>query len=80
MRYIKVDVTLVAFALFLPNYVQAQTMYGVSGGGEIGSNPGSFMLVDQNTGAVTILDTPYAGAGLTGVATNSNGRVYAKRQ
>jgi len=69
---------MVALALCLPNYVQAQTMYGVSGGSGGGySNPGNFMSVDQSSGAVTLLGTPYGGCGLSGVATNSSGRVYA---
>jgi hypothetical protein len=50
-------------------------MYGVSGGGN--SNPGSFMTINQLSGEVTILDTPYGGAGLSGVATDSSGRVFA---
>jgi len=53
-------------------------MYGVSGGSGGGySNPGSFMTINQNSGEVTILDAPYGGAGLTGVATDSSGRVFA---
>jgi hypothetical protein len=50
-------------------------MYGVSGGGY--SNPGSFLSINQNSGEVTILDTPYGGAGLSGVATDSSGRIFA---
>ncbi len=67
-------------ALFFPHYVQAETLYGVSGGTgrDPGfSNPGSYMIVDQTTGAVTILGTPYGGIGLSGLATNSAGRMFA---
>jgi len=70
---------LTASALFFPNHVQAQvTMAGVSGGSGGGlSNPGRFMTVNQTTGAVTLLGTPYQGCGISGVATNSSGRMYA---
>lgn len=56
----------------------AQNMVGVSGGSGGGySNPGSFFIVDQTTGAVTILGTPYGGVGLTGVAVSPSGQVFA---
>ncbi len=68
-----------ASAPFLPTHVQAQeTMVGVSGGSGGGlANPGRFMTVNQTTGAVTLLGTPYQGCGISGVATNSSGRMYA---
>lgn len=59
--------------------MQAQeTMFGVSGGsgGEF-ANPGRYITVYQATGAITFLGTPYQGCGLSGVAINSSGRVYA---
>jgi hypothetical protein len=68
-------------ALFLPHNVQAETIYGISGGegrDDMGySNPGSYMIVDQTTAAATILGTPYGGIGLSGLATNSAGRMFA---
>lgn len=48
---------------------------GGSGGGH--ANPGRFMTVNQASGAVTLLGTPYGGSGLSGVAANSSGRAYA---
>ena len=75
---VKVFLLIVALSIVLPHYVQAQTMVGVSGGSGGGySNPGSYMTVDDISGAVTILGTPYGGVGLPGVATSSSGRVYA---
>ena len=70
---------LASIDLFLADHVQAQeTMFGVSGGSGGGfANPGRYITVNQATGAITFLGTPYQGCWLSGVAINSSGRVYA---
>lgn len=64
-----------AVALIFPNYSDA-VMYGVSGGGEAGTDPGTFMAINEISGAETILGTPYGGNGITGVATDATGRIF----
>jgi len=69
--------TVLSLAVFVPRQARAQTMLGVAGGGEINANPGAVYTVDQGTGALSMLGTPYGGVGLPGVATSSTGRVFA---
>jgi hypothetical protein len=61
----------------LPALAQTPTLLGVNGGGESSSSPGAVVSVNPATGAVTVLSTPLPGLGLTGVAMNSAGRVFA---
>ena len=71
-------VVLVAVGVCSLAHAQTETMVGVSGGaGGSPSNPGSYMLVDQTNATVTILDAPFGGVGITGVATHSTGLVFA---
>ncbi|MGA9575041.1 MAG: hypothetical protein WBS20_13975 [Lysobacterales bacterium] len=54
-----------------------ETMLGVHGGPEISSTPGAVSVIDQSNATYQILANPVDGVGLTGVATDSNGRVFA---
>jgi hypothetical protein len=55
-----------------------QSLIGVNGGSGGGfASPGAFLTIDQTTGAGTVLGTPLSGLGLTGVAVDSLGRVFA---
>jgi DNA-binding beta-propeller fold protein YncE len=70
-------VFMVAVALaFSP--VSAQSLFGVNGGSGGGfSSPGAFVRIDPLTGAATVLGTPMPGLGLTGVAVDPQGRIFA---
>ncbi|MGD8929883.1 MAG: hypothetical protein PVI22_12990 [Lysobacterales bacterium] len=58
--------------------VQAQeTMLGVHGGSNQSGTPGRISTVNQNNANTIIIGAPAAGVGLTGVATDSTGRVFA---
>jgi len=67
-------------ALFLSS-ASGQTLIGVNGGSserDLGfESPGAVLSIDQTTGAGTVLATPLPGLGVTGVATDSLGRVFA---
>jgi outer membrane protein assembly factor BamB len=65
----------------LPALAATQTLLGVVGGSELtdssaGGSPGAVTSIDQATAAVTVLGTPVPEYGLTGVAVNSQGRVF----
>ncbi len=68
------------FALFCSS-ASGQTLIGVNGGSLESDlsfeSPGAVLSIDQTTGAGTVLATPMPGLGVTGVATNSLGRVFA---
>jgi DNA-binding beta-propeller fold protein YncE len=56
----------------------AQGILGVNGGGGAGfSASGAVVSINPTTGAGTVLSTPIPGIGLTGVATDASGNVYA---
>ena len=58
--------------------VQAQeTLLGVHGGQNQSGTPGSVSTVNQSNANTMIIGAPSPGVGLSGVATNSNGRVFA---
>lgn len=59
-----------------PGHAQ-ETMLGVHGGSTQSSSPGSVSTVNQTNAKVTIIGTPMPGIGITGVATNSSGRIFA---
>jgi MYXO-CTERM domain-containing protein len=62
----------------LPAHAASPTLLGVVGGPEISSGaPGAVVSIDPSNAAVTVLGTPFPGIGLTGVAVNSQGRVFA---
>ncbi len=67
-------------ALFCAS-ASGQTLIGVNGGSlerDLGfESPGAVLSIDQTTGAGTVLATPMPGLGVTGVATDSLGRVFA---
>jgi len=66
-----------ALALFCSS-VSGQTLIGVNGGGGGGfGSPGAVLSINQATGAGAVLSTPMPGLGLTGVATDSLGQVFA---
>ena len=48
------------------------------GGAAVGADDGgAIVTIDQTTGEATVLGTPLPGVGLTGLASDSNGRVFA---
>jgi hypothetical protein len=61
--------------------VSGQTLIGVNGGSVAREldfdSPGAVLSINQATGAGTVLGTPMPGLGVTGVATDSLGRVFA---
>jgi len=64
-------------ALFCSS-VSGQTLIGVNGGsGGHFESPGAVLSIDQTTAAGTVLATPLPGLGVTGVAADSLGRVFA---
>ncbi len=70
--------TLGALSIFAAASVLAQeTMLGVHGGPEISSTPGAVSVIDQSNASYQIIANPVDGIGLTGVATDSNGRIFA---
>lgn len=68
-----------AAAALCASFVWAQGLIGVIGGGEYSppAGVGAVVSVNPTTGALTVLGTPFPGVGLTGVAMNSVGDVYA---
>jgi len=70
----------IMLALFCSS-ASSQTLIGVNGGSlerDLGfESPGAVLSIDQTTGAGTVLATPLPGLGVTGVATDSLGRVFA---
>jgi hypothetical protein len=56
---------------------QVPTLLGVSGGDEYSASPGGVFSINPATGSGTLLSTPIPGIGLTGIAVNGAGRVYA---
>lgn len=64
------------FAMVCGTAAAQTTMYGVTGA-EYSSPLGGFMVIDQTTGAGATLGIPMGGLGITGVATDSLGRVFA---
>lgn len=57
---------------------QAQeTMLGVHGGSRQSGSPGAISTVNQSNANTLAVGTPSPGVGLTGVATNSAGRIFA---
>lgn len=76
MRCFVVVAAVAAVALLGPAPASAQTLLGVAGGSEFNGNPGAVYTVDQGTGALSLLGTPWT-EGLPGVATSSTGRVFA---
>jgi hypothetical protein len=58
--------------------IQAQeTLLGVHGGQNQSGTPGSVSTVNQSNANTMMIGAPSPGVGLSGVATNSNGRVFA---
>ena len=67
-------------SIFLMPLVPAQaqqTLLGVHGGSNQSGTPGRISIINQSNANTTTLGTPMAGVGLTGVATNSAGRIFA---
>jgi hypothetical protein len=64
-------------ALSMSALAQAPALLGVNGGGEASTSPGAVVSINPATASVTVLSTPLPGLGLTGVAVNSAGRVFA---
>jgi len=67
--------TLLAMASF-PVFAQ-ETMLGVHGGNQQSGTPGAVSIVNQSNANTTLIANPSPGVGLTGVATNSTGRIFA---
>jgi hypothetical protein len=64
-------------ALFCSS-ASGQTLIGVNGGSGGGfDSPGAVLSIDQTSGAGTVLGTPLPGLGVTGVAADRLGRVFA---
>lgn len=64
-------------ALFCSS-ASGQVLFGVNGGSGGGyESPGAVLSISQTTGAGAVLGTPMPGLGVTGVATDSQGRVFA---
>src|SRR5206468_5855302 len=57
-----------------PTGTCTQTMYGGNGNGE---NPGALVIINQTNGTGTIVGTPVAGVGLSGIAFHPDGRLFA---
>ncbi len=76
MRYF--SFVFVGMSVLFCTLASGQTLIGVNGGsgGEFGS-PGAVLWISQTTGTGTVLGTPMPGLGVTGVATDSQGRVFA---
>lgn len=72
-------VLILAFSMIMVmGPVQAQeTMLGVHGGSNQSGTPGSVSIVNQSNANTTLIGTPSPGVGITGVATRSDGRVFA---
>ena len=73
--------TLAALLLWLPqigvSVLAQETMLGVHGGSNQSGTPGRISTVNQNNANTMLLGAPSPGIGLTGVATDSSGRIFA---
>jgi hypothetical protein len=77
-RAVRTVLVLTFLAVMIAGSVQAQeTMLGAHGGSNQSGTPGSMSIVNQSNANTTLIGTPSPGVGLSGVATHSNGRVYA---
>jgi len=77
-RAVRTVPALMFFAILMVGSVQAQeTMLGAHGGSNQSGTPGSISVVNQSNANTMLLGTPSPGIGLSGVATHSNGRVFA---
>jgi len=68
------------FLVFLTPMLPAQaqeTLLGVHGGRNQSGSPGAISTVNQSNANTMTVGTPSPGVGLTGVATNSAGRIFA---
>jgi DNA-binding beta-propeller fold protein YncE len=73
-----IKATLGALSIFAAGSVLAQeTLLGVHGGPEVSSTPGAISVIDQSNASYQIIANPVSGIGLTGIATDSNGRIFA---
>jgi hypothetical protein len=71
-------VVLMCFTPLIASLAQAQeTMLGVHGGEHQSGTPGAISTVNQSNANTMSVGTPSPGVGLTGVATNSAGRIFA---
>jgi hypothetical protein len=73
---IRTAVLMTFFTLLAPAQAQ-ETMLGVHGGASQTGTPGSISVVNQSNANTMLIGTPSPGVGITGVATHSNGRVFA---
>jgi len=77
-RAVRTVLVLKFLVLLMVGSVQAQeTMLGAHGGSNQSGTPGSISVVNQSNANTMLLGTPSPGVGLSGVATHSNGRVFA---
>jgi hypothetical protein len=75
---VRTGLALSFFVILIAGSAQAQeTMLGVHGGASQTGTPGSVSVVNQSNANTRIIGTPSPGVGITGVATQSNGRVFA---
>lgn len=54
-----------------------EIMLGAHGGPAVSSTPGAVSVVDQTNASFSVIGNPGAGIGITGIATDSSGRVFA---
>ena len=64
-----------AFFSITPHSLASQILYG--GVGNSATSPGAVVIIDQSTGAGTVLGTPNNAGGITGFAFNSLGQLFA---
>jgi WD40 repeat protein len=73
-RALLVAATLSGLVLAAPGAI-AQDLFGSTGGG--GADPGSILAVDASDGTSVVLDSPFGGSGLAGIAFAPDGRLFA---
>lgn len=73
---IRLAVLLFGTLTFLPALAQ-DTMVGVHGGNWQSGSPGSISTINQSNANMMLIGEPSPGVGLTGVAVNSAGRMFA---
>jgi len=71
-------VVMTFFTLLMVAPIQAQeAMLGAHGGNNQSGTPGAISVINQSNANTMLIDTPSPGVGLTGVATNTAGRIFA---
>jgi len=79
----KTLIFLIILNIYAQPVLSTEYLFGCLGGASPGAvnagaeDGGAIILINQNTGKATVLDTPLPGYSLTGLAANSDGRLFA---